>query len=124
MSPFFFGVVWMDIYVDGSGWNGKESRFAVALENGRNHIGRLAEPKTNNEMEYTALIHALENHAQSGDQILTDSQLLVGHLTKGWKVTKPHLFPLVQHSKALLAAKKATLEWMPREQNLAGHLLE
>lgn len=113
----------MKIWVDGSGWNGKESRFVVAFENGYVKKGIIHERKTNNEMEYMALIYALEN-CSKGDEIFTDSKLVVGQTIGHWRVTKEHLFPLVMKAKKLIDEKKIKLEWIPREENYAGHLLE
>jgi len=113
----------MKIWVDGSGWNGKESKFAVAYEDGNCKKVRLPEEKTNNEMEYIALIEALESCSE-GDEIFTDSQLVVGQVTKGWKVTKEHLFPLVMKAKKLVQEKKVKITWIPRKENYAGSLLE
>lgn len=115
----------MRFYVDGSGWNGRRSRYAVVAENGKTSVAvkELQEQKTNNEMEYAALIEALKL-ARDGDEILTDSQLLVGQVSKGWKVNKTHLKPLVEKCKKLLIEKRARLEWVPREMNKAGKLLE
>lgn len=113
----------MKIWVDGSGWNGKESKYAVAFEDGQSIIKKLAEEKTNNEMEYTALICALEK-ASDNDEIFTDSKLLVGQLCEGWKVKKQHLFPLFIKARNLLIEKKVKLQWIPRKENCAGWLLE
>lgn len=113
----------MKIWVDGSGWNGKESRWCVAFEDGRILKKSIEERRTNNEMEYFALIKALEM-CDKGDVIYSDSQLVVGQVTKGWRITKEHLFPLVMKAKKLIEEKEAKLEWIPREENYAGHLLE
>jgi ribonuclease HI len=113
----------MRIWTDGSGWNGRKCEYAVVFEDGR-VIRELFQTKcTNNEMEYAGLLRALKE-CKEGDQIITDSQLLVGHVTKRWKVNKDHLRPLVDEAKRLLAEKKATLEWVGRDQNKAGILIE
>jgi ribonuclease HI len=113
----------MEIWTDGSGWNGRKCEYAVVFEDGR-VIRELFQTKcTNNEMEYAGLIRALKE-CKTGDHIITDSQLLVGHVTKNWKVNKDHLKPLVAEAKALLASKKATLSWVRREENKAGILIE
>ncbi|MFH1182018.1 MAG: RNase H family protein [Candidatus Woesearchaeota archaeon] len=112
----------MKIYVDGSGWNGRKSEYCVVA--GEKIIRKqLAEKKTNNEMEYAALLEAFAI-AKKGDIILTDSQLVHGQVCKGWKVNYEHLKPLVAKAKKLLAEKKLVLEWIPREENKAGQILE
>ncbi len=62
---------------------------------------------TNNEAEYMALIAGLRHvAAYAGPQhtleVRTDSQLVVGHLTMGWKVNAANLQPLVEEAEALL----------------------
>ncbi len=46
----------MKIWIDGSGWNGKESKYCVAFKDGEVIEETIKEEKTNNEMEYMALI--------------------------------------------------------------------
>lgn len=83
---------------------GQDAQFAVRKEFG---VGI-----SNNEAEYLSLLAAL-NHIKSAFEsaatdlktiqltIRTDSDLVIGHLTKGWKV-KQHLLPLVDEAKALI----------------------
>jgi len=111
------------IYIDGSGWNGKESKAAIVYD-GREEIIRLKEKKTNNEMEYLGLIIALEKYAKKGDEIFCDSQLVVNQLLKGWKINYLHLKELNSKAGKLLEEKKAILTWIPREENKAGILIE
>ena len=126
-SLFFPAVlsVSMNIYLDGSGFNGKTSGYAVVFEGNVKPpiVVRLTLNKTNNEMEYASLIRALEE-AETGDHLFTDSQLLVGQVTAGWKVNFAHLRPLVKDAKRLVAEKKVKLTWVPREKNLAGKVFE
>jgi len=74
-------------------------------------------------MEYSALIYALEN-CKEGDEIYTDSQLIVGQVMKGWKVKARHLLPFVLKAKELIKEKNVKITWIPRNQNYAGNLLE
>lgn len=113
----------MKIWVDGSGWNGKESRWCVAFEDGTIKKGSIPEEKTNNEMEYEALINALKLCSDK-DCIFTDSQLVEGQIMKGWKITKEHLFPLVMKAKQLIKEKNVPLAWISRNENFAGHILD
>jgi len=75
----------MNIYIDGSGWNGKQCGYAIAMENGEQIVRWFSEEHTNNEMEYQALLNALYHNAQKDDVILSDSQLVVNQVTKGWR---------------------------------------
>ena len=113
----------MKIWVDGSGWNGRESKYCIAFEDGIVIKEIIKEEKTVNEMEYMALIKALEV-CNEKDEIFTDSQLVVGQVTKNWRITKEHLFPLVMKAKKLLQEKNCSLAWVPRRENRAGNLLE
>ena len=82
---------------------------------------------TNNVGEYRAVILALEEaHRWSIKQVelLTDSQLVVEQVKGNWKVRHKHLLPLRDRVKELLTALNGTLEWIPREENLAGKVLE
>lgn len=112
----------MKIYVDGSGWNGRKSEYCVVIGD-RIIRKELPEKKTNNEMEYAALLEAF-SLAKESDTILTDSQLVQGQVCKGWKINYEHLKPLAARAKQILAEKKLVLEWIPREENLAGQILE
>jgi len=111
------------IFIDGSGWNGKNSRYAIASENGYHYIHKSRKKMTNNEMEYLALLHALEV-CENNAIILTDSRLVVGQVCQNWKVKAENLFTHVQKAKNITSEKNVHLEWIPRGKNLAGHLLE
>lgn len=78
---------------------------------------------TNNENEFRAMIFAL-GKVQDGDYIFADSQLVVQIVTDKWKVRKAHLKPLYNEAKELLKDKKIFIEWISRDFNLAGHILE
>jgi len=114
------------IYIDGGGalLKGQRWKTIVLFENGDYHKGEGPAVKTNNEAEYSALIQALLDERAMGSTIYTDSQLLVGHLTKNWKVKAENLKFLVEIAKKLLSLNGAELVWVPREQNKAGKILE
>ncbi len=115
----------MRVWVDGAGVSllGQKARTCVLFEG--------VEPKvteydqgTNNEMEYGALIEALSDSRSQGATIYTDSELVVGQVIRGWKVKADNLRPLVERARVLLAERQARLDWVSREQNLAGKVLE
>jgi ribonuclease HI len=114
-----------NIHVDGSGWNGKVSGYAIAFEEqGRFPIVvKDAQNKTNNEREYEAIIQALKQVAQEGDVILSDSQLAINQIYGNWKVKEMTLFPLCEEARKLLTEKKCTLKYLERNHNKAGKLL-
>lgn len=115
----------MKIWTDGAGalLEGQRAKTCVVFEDGDVKVTEF-DRGTNNEMEYTALIQALSDPRADGATIITDSQLLVGQLTKGWKVRAANLAPLNERARALLAERRAALVWVPREVNRAGKVLE
>lgn len=113
----------MKWFVDGGGFNGEVSKFCVTNEEGLQQVEVVKEEKTNNEMEYRALLHCLELCAD-GDEIVTDSKLVEGQVTKGWRCNYSHLLPLRNQAIALITTKKVKLSWTRRGGNEAGRLLD
>lgn len=111
------------IYCDGSGWNGKLCRIAIVSEKGKEIIEPTFNKRTNNEMEYKAVIRALEE-AQPHDEIYTDSALVVNQILGKYKVRSLHLLPLRDHARSLSSKKHIPIKWIPREENKAGILIE
>jgi ribonuclease HI len=120
----------LTFYVDGSGWNGKESRACIVIEgtdkNGSKFTRKILitdnREFTNNYMKYLALALVM-GMVKDGDVIYTDSKLIVGQILHNWKVNYPHLKEFVDFIKAMLKEVKAEIKWIPREQNIAGKLL-
>lgn len=90
-------------------------------ERGGSHIGI----KTNNEAEYIAVVQALTALAGHFKRVLitevvvhSDSALVVGQLSKGWKVNVPHLKPLRDQALELVRLfPKVMFVQIPREEN-------
>lgn len=78
---------------------------------------------TNNSAEYIAMLNALQS-CDDGDVIHTDSQLVVGQLTKNWSVNASHLQVLHDMCVEILKVKKVQILWIPRSESLAGKILE
>jgi len=116
----------VDIYVDGSGWNGKESKACIYVDKYVPEIIKIviSEEKTNNYMEYYALKYAIEKVAEDGDTIYIDSQLVYNQLFNNWKINYDHLKQLNQEILELLKTKKVNIVWVRREENKAGKVLE
>ena len=90
---------------------------------------------TNNEAEYRTLIGAVKdlmvriqraNKSPSTYSLLihTDSQLVVGQLTQGWKVKAANLRPLVDEATVLMKAfGRCDLVKVPRDESVRvlGH---
>ena len=116
----------MKIWIDGAGAliEGQRWKAVVVFEDGSYDKSEGPAIVTNNEAEYKALIHALLDERAKDSTIYTDSQLLVGQLTKGWKIKAENLKGYVENAKPLLIIANAKLVWIPREQNKAGKLIE
>jgi ribonuclease HI len=132
--------VWCD---GGALQNGTEeaqgyASYLLESRTGKRQIVRLNDlpgVTTNNEAEYVALISALvdlrgriERAGKSPRSysvgVNTDSQLMVGQLTLGWKVKAANLRPLVDEAKTLMAAfGRCDLVKVPRDEivRVLGH---
>jgi ribonuclease HI len=110
--------------------------YVLSTRDGRKETIRLdLGTATNNEAEYQTLIAALKDlvgriqradRAPSGYSLLahTDSQLMVGQLTQGWKVKAANLRPLVDEAKSLMQAfGRCDLVKVPRDEivRVLGH---
>ena len=110
--------------------------YVLSTRDGRKETIRLdLGTATNNEAEYQTLIAALKDlvgriqradRAPSGYSLLahTDSQLMVGQLTQGWKVKAANLRPLVDEAKNLMQAfGRCDLIKVPRDDivRVLGH---
>ncbi len=93
---------------------------------------------TNNEAEYQALLQLLsllsahwagidsQIHQKTGKvRVCSDSELVVHQVNGDWKVKEERLRTLRDEARDLIdRIGSVTLEWVPREQNLAGLWLE
>ncbi len=83
---------------------------------------------TSNYAEYTALVEALKKLKElgiEGDILMrSDSQLLVGHMSKGWEVKGGAYITKLREAKELLREfGSIRFEWIPREENGEADLL-
>lgn len=113
----------MNVYVDGGGWTGEDCCLCVLFENRKPIIEILHEERTSNEMEFRAMIKALEL-CDNNAHIFSDSKIVVGHLIWGWESSSGKLKPLIDHAKNILRHKHCSIIWVPREKNKAGIILE
>lgn len=103
----------IEVYVDGGSHHNQDPELRKAY--GSFKIG--TEPvvtrdfgnNTNQEAEYKALINALSviknQYSNEEVTIYTDSQLIIGQLTLGWKVKAPNIGPLYIMARSLLTSK-------------------
>lgn len=82
---------------------------------------------TNNVAEYKGLIAVLR-YVSHGSNVLirTDSQLVCEQFNGRWAVRDPLLREMLKQSRNVIEEKELHVDitWIPREQNLAGKLLE
>ncbi len=114
------------VHVDGSGWNGRETKFCVAWGTAKGEwkhkVVRTTEEFTNNEMEYKAVIYAMGNFKRAA--VFTDSELVVRQIEGLYKVREERLRPLCVKAKELMKRNENSLAWVPRDENKAGVILE
>ena len=83
---------------------------------------------TNNFAEYTALVEALKKLKEmriDGDVVvMSDSKLLVGQMSQGWKVKGGGYMEKLKEARELLKGfESVKFEWVPREENEEADLL-
>ena len=83
---------------------------------------------TSNFAEYTALVEALKKLKElriEGDVVIrSDSQLLVGQMSQGWKIKGGGYIEKLHEAKELLREfGSVKFEWIPREMNQEADLL-
>jgi len=83
---------------------------------------------TNNYAEYFALVEVLRKLKELGVEedvvVRSDSQLLVGQMSKGWEVKRGGYLTKLKEARDLLKEfGSITFEWIPREQNGEADLL-
>jgi ribonuclease HI len=123
------------IYFDGGsrGNPGPAAIGAVVLDPSTSPPTRLAAVSeyigktTNNVAEYRALIAGLEAASElSARRVMVrgDSMLVLKQVEGSWRVKQPHLRPLLDEVRALLAPyEHVDLAHVPREQNADADLL-
>jgi ribonuclease HI len=105
-------------YIDGSclGTPGPGGWAVVVLgdEGDPAYISGSRNHTTNNAMELTAAIEALKNVPRGSTiEIVTDSKLVIGWLSKSWKVNHLHIARLIAdyHKTRQSCDVKVTLRW-------------
>ena len=114
-----------DIFIDG-GTRGSRICLVDKSENKTIVKTRGGDP-TNNEMEYLALLYALDyvnnRHKKDNITIYSDSKLMVNQINGDWQVTTDHLQPLYDKCTKKMT-DKIKIKWVGRDSNLAGIILE
>ena len=114
------------IYIDG-GTRGNKICLVDANKKNKIIVKRRDGANTNNELEYLALIYALEyinnNYSDKPVLIHTDSMLVANQINGKWRITTEHLIPLYEKARRKLN-KLTKITWVRRNRNLAGIYLE
>ena len=86
----------------------------IAVYNGKQHIMSGYDPDTtNNRMELTAILSLVQNILPDNDiEIHTDSQLIIGWLSQGWKRNEPTIRELCASIDSLILVKSLTLTFV------------
>lgn len=90
--------------------------------------GLAGDPVTNNFAEYCALVMALKRLSELGKTgpvtVRSDSKLLVGQMSQGWKVKGGGYLEKLKEARELVKEMESVaFEWVPREQNQEADLL-
>ena len=112
------------LFVDGGArGNPGHAGIGVVIKSDGKNLSELKEyigEKTNNEAEYMALIHGLNQAAMHGKKIIvfSDSELMVNQINGDYKVKQTHLKSLIEKVK-LERQKFSSFEisHIPREEN-------
>jgi ribonuclease HI len=122
-----------ELFIDGAcSGNPGPTRIAVFSEDLKIKTIQDTGNGTNNRAEYQALLYALAIAQSVEDDIVikSDSKLVVEQVNGNWKVKDQKLIPLCKDAQILIDMRKelfnasTELEWLSRERNLAGHMLE
>ena len=120
-------------YIDGlSEGNPGTGTYAYVIYDGLKKLaegsGLAGREVTNNYAEYTALAEALMKLKELGVEgdvlIRSDSKLLVGQMSEGWKVKGGMYVGRLKEARDLMKEfGSIRFEWVPREQNQEADLL-
>ena len=118
-----------DIYVDG-GTRGSRICLVDTSEHKtivKNRDPAFGEKLTNNELEYLAVLYALDyinnRHKKDNVTIYSDSKLIVNQINGEWRITTERLQPLYDKCMKRMT-DKIKIKWIRRDFNLAGIILE
>jgi ribonuclease HI len=122
------------VYIDGLSQprNPGTGTYGFAVYEGRKKLaegrGLAGRDVTSNYAEYTALAEALKKLKELGVEgdvlVRSDSQLLVGQMSKGWEAKGGAYVQKLKEVRDLIGGfGSIAFEWIPREQNSEADLL-
>jgi len=110
----------LKVYVDGSG---KTGAYCYLVAGGEPRLF-MEKSLTNNQAEYKAIIATLRELPNKELTIYSDSQLAVRQLNGEYQIRDSRLRNLAERVRGLCKNRVVSFKWVPREQNLAGRVLE
>jgi len=114
----------LSIFVDGSG--GPNSGFGFFVKETGESFYKKEPNITNNQAEYMAIISALKKFSGTADEIViySDSKNTVSQLNHEFAINNDQLRTLARETWDLVAKfPNLKINWIPRNQNLAGKML-
>lgn len=117
----------VEIFFDGGVVN---NRVCIYDHSTRKHfVKSMIGDKTNNELEYLALIEAIKYARMAYQPTVEivfkgDSRLVIMQVWKAWKINHNHLAVLQQQVIQLLKGIRHRGQWIGRDANYAGVYLE
>jgi len=118
-----------EVYIDGGGMrpDGTGSGYAYFNTTTGEQRVKAVPGLTNNQAEFRGLLYALHNLPVGSEaKIFGDSQLVVCQFNGQWAVNDSSLRALLNRAREIIQKRRLTitLGWVPRNQNLAGKLIE
>ena len=113
-----------NIYVDGSG--GPKSGYGFFVFYTGESFFEEKPGITNNQAEYLAIISALKKYENYDDEVIiySDSKNTVSQLNHDFAINNDQLRSLAREAWSLIANfSNLTINWVPRNENLAGKML-
>ena len=108
-------------YVAGTGWNGRDSRWALANDGGFEKVTK-SRQVANEVADYLALKEALALSAE-GDEIFSDSEHVVFQLNEKRRPSDAKVKELHDECSDFMARKRVTVSITSRSDNKARRLL-
>lgn len=110
----------LKVYVDGSG---KTGAYCYLVAGGKPRLF-MEKNLTNNQAEYKAILATLRELPDRELTVYSDSQLAVRQLNGEYRIRDSRLKSLAEKVRGLSKYRVINFKWIPREQNLAGKVLE
>ena len=113
-----------NIYVDGSG--GSRSGYGFFVKETGESFFEEKPGITNNQAEYLAIISVLKKYGNYDDEVIiySDSKNTVSQLNHDFAINNDQLRSLAREAWSLIANfSNLTINWVPRNENLAGKML-